>query len=77
MHNTALCEQCRDLVVFETAEQKITTEIKGIKFTYLATVAKCPNSDCHEELYVAELHDANIDKMKAAYTLARTETVKN
>lgn len=76
MHNTALCEQCRDLVVFETAEQKITTEIKGIKFTYLATVAKCPNSNCHEELYVAELHDANIDKMKAAYTLARTETVK-
>lgn len=75
MPNTALCEVCHDLVVFKTFKKTLTNEIKGIKFDYSATIATC--EECDEELYVPEIHDENIENMKAAYKLARTQNIKN
>lgn len=75
MHNPALCEVCRELNQIKITEQKIFSEIKGIKFSYLATIPTC--SKCGEEVYVPEQHDANIEKMKKAYEIARFAELKN
>lgn len=43
--------------------------IRGIAFTYNELVACC--SDCNEEIYVAEINDANAAARKEAYETAK------
>lgn len=49
----------------EVIEEKAITLVRGKEVSYLSKIAQCPN--CHNELYVGEINDENLDRIDEAY----------
>lgn len=58
MEKIAYCNHCCDETEFETMDEIVTVDLKGLKFSYGAIVAKC--TICKREVTVPEISDLNI-----------------
>lgn len=58
MIKTAYCENCGEETEFETRDEIITVDLKGLKFSYGALVPFC--KECKSEVSVPEINDLNI-----------------
>lgn len=66
--DTRFCENCGSKTGYTVAYKQANKTIRGINFSYTEEYAIC--SDCSEPVYVPEIHDANIDRIEAAYRKA-------
>ena len=73
MIGTAYCIHCDHRVEYCVRSQRVSVDIRGIVFTYDELVACCSN--CGEEIYVAEINDANVIARKGAYEMAKHMTL--
>lgn len=62
------CENCRDYVDYKVIEKSMSDKLKGKSYTYMGKEAYCQK--CHEEVYVGEINDYNLE---ALYTIYRKE----
>lgn len=65
MKKTAYCIDCNDFNEFEIATEKSTFTVNGVTIPYMEKQAMC--KCCGNEIYVAEINDANVDAREAAY----------
>lgn len=61
------CIECRKEVAYCIEEVQREAELKGEKYSYIRKVAKC--KECGEEIYIAELNDANLKALYDQYRL--------
>lgn len=66
--DTRFCETCGDKTDYTVSYRPSSKTIRGISFTYTEEYANC--GICSEPVYVPEIHDANIDRIEAAYRKA-------
>ena len=59
------CPECRQDAVYTVKEQRESAELKGAVYEFIAQTAYC--EQCAEEVYVAELEDANLKALYDAY----------
>ncbi len=59
------CENCGDKPQYNVTTKHAKKTIQGVTFFIEEEIAIC--SDCGEAVYVPEVHDANIDRIDAAY----------
>lgn len=59
------CSECRQDMTYTVKEQKESAELKGDVYEFTAQTAYC--EQCGEEVYVAELEDANLKALYDAY----------
>lgn len=69
MIGTVYCIHCDCRVEYCLKSQRVALNIRGIDITYDELVAYC--RDCDEEIYVAEINDANVEVRKATYEMAK------
>ena len=62
---TQYCEHCDKEIVCDIVEKYETMNIFGREGTILTRRAYCPN--CHNEIWVGELHDFNLAQREAAW----------
>lgn len=74
MIGAAYCIHCDHKVEYCVRSQRISVDIRGIVSTYDELVACCSN--CGEEIYVAEINDANAVARKEAYEMAKRVALK-
>ena len=53
------CDSCYDMKDYQIKDEKMYKEIKGKLIEFVGKKAFC--SECHEELFVEELHDFNLE----------------
>lgn len=66
--DTRFCESCGCKIDYTVAYRQSSKTIRGISFSFADEHAIC--NVCSEPVYVPEIHDANIDRMEAAYRKA-------
>lgn len=74
MIGAAYCIHCDHRVEYCVRSQRISVDIRGIVSTYDELVSCCSN--CGEEIYVAEINDANAVARKEAYEMAKRVALK-
>lgn len=71
--NKALCSECREMKTYNVVEGVSELTFKGISFTTPTSTPHC--SSCDAVVYVASLHDKNIEELTAAYNAAKNQSV--
>ena len=66
--DTRFCEKCGDKTEYTVSYKQSSKTIRGVSFSYKEESAVC--DACNEPVYVPEIHDANIDRIEAAYRSA-------
>ena len=66
--DTRFCEKCGGKTAYTISERQSKKTVRGINFSYLEEYAVC--SVCDDPIYVPEIHDANIERIEAAYRKA-------
>jgi len=66
--DTRFCENCGGKTEYTVSDRQSSETIRGINFSYTEEYAIC--GVCGEPVYVPEIHDANIDRIEAAYRKA-------
>ncbi len=67
--NSAMCEYCIDMVEYSTNTKMSIEEVDGIKFEFEEQYAIC--NECNNEIYVAEIHDKNLESYNESYKKAK------
>lgn len=64
----AFCINCGCKNKYMEAAAEADSEVNGIKFSYVETLALC--KECGDELYVPDINDRNVQSREAAYRKA-------
>ena len=65
---TRFCETCGEKTEYVVHKEINEKTIHGVTFTIEEEIATC--SVCRTPVYVPQIHDANIDRIEAAYKKA-------
>lgn len=65
MKEDTYCVYCGKFRPFDIEKHQITNDVHGIHFSYISKIARC--KVCHNEVYVREINDANIDAAMDAF----------
>lgn len=65
---TTFCVNCGHHTEYSLSSRRAENDIRGTHFEYVEIVAKC--NECGEEIYMAEVNDANVQAQEDAYRSA-------